>query len=258
MLLAMRLARLPLLCITFATSVAAQNGMHAAARSSVVVAIRRLRVAGYERAGRCAEKASSNELPPRRRPPPISRTTPRVTEWTLAPRGWHCFNVYGSDGAFLAVTPEAMGYDAIVAILRSTGFEGRAVIHNYTLGFTSGRDEIAPVIQRVFPAHMKFARNAAANNDEPPPHYVGPYPEDRLRYLSNEAVEFETPAHREGIGTLQSHLRPDDGEIVGAHLLVLDRGDCCDLVSVAVRLPATDRALAFTVDHQAGRARDAT
>jgi len=170
----------------------------------------------------------------------------------LAPRGWHCFNVYGSDGAFLVVTPEAMDDKAIVATI-SSGFKGQAVIYNYTNGFTSGRDEIEPVVQHIFPAHMKLARNAAANNDQPPPHYVGPYPQDRLRYLSSEAVEFETPPHRDGIGTLQSHLRPDDEEIVGVHLLVRDRGDCCDLVSVAVRLPAADRKLASAIIRQVER-----
>ena len=141
-----------------------------------------------------------------------------------------------------------MDDEAIVATLRSTGFKGRAVIYNYTNGFTSGREEVAEVILRVFPAHMKFARDAAAVvDDRPRPHFLGPYPQDRLRYLSGEAVEFETPAHREGIGTLQSHLRPDDQGFLGAHLLVRDRGDCCDLVSIAVRLPSTDRTLASTI-----------
>ncbi|HVN17333.1 MAG TPA: hypothetical protein VMU05_01125 [Dongiaceae bacterium] len=73
----------------------------------------------------------------------------------LAPRGWHCFGTYGSNGATLYVSPDPIN----AADLLSTswkGFAGPAIQISVAEGGTSGRFEVAKTIARVFPKHKAF------------------------------------------------------------------------------------------------------
>ncbi len=172
----------------------------------------------------------------------------------LAPRGWHCINIYGSNGADLIVSPRLLTPSAAVRVLRSKSLAGPAVVLAFSNGFTSGRDEVATVVSRAFPAHKKLVDEAADEYDRPHPAPQTPFATDRLHYLSPELVEFETPQGETGLGNLLAPLRSDDAlPISGAHILVPDRGDCCDLVSVSARLAAADSSLATFITRQAER-----
>jgi hypothetical protein len=61
----------------------------------------------------------------------------------------------------------------------------------------------------------------------------GPYPNDKLTYKNKETVEYETPAHTDGLGTA-SRLQKNADPIRGAAILV---GPDTDLLSLSVRLP---------------------
>jgi hypothetical protein len=70
----------------------------------------------------------------------------------LAPRRWHCFGTYGSNGATLYVSPDPIN----TADLFSTswkGFAGSVIQISYEVGDTSGRFAVAKTIARVFPSH---------------------------------------------------------------------------------------------------------
>ena len=75
----------------------------------------------------------------------------------LAPRGWHCFSTYGSNGASLFVSPEPMDSKTLLS-LDWKGFTGPAIQISVSDGGTSGRFEVAKVIARVFPEYKAFAQ----------------------------------------------------------------------------------------------------
>lgn len=158
----------------------------------------------------------------------------------LAPRGWHCFSTYGSSGSNLYVTPAQIN----PADLFSTnwkGFSGQAIQVSSLDGGTSGRFGVAKIIARVFPAHIGFAHHVISEGIEPASSFPsGPYPRDKLRYLSDRAVEFETPAHETGLGT-DSRLASNDSPIFGAAVLIGDEEPM--LVLVSARLSADNRNL---------------
>lgn len=170
----------------------------------------------------------------------------------LAPRGWHCFATYGSAGVNLYVTPESID-SASLFTDRWRGFSGQVIQITYEYGGTSGRFGVADIIARVFPAYMSFARDVAAENASVGAPalslHVGPYPQDKLRYLNNHAVEFETPAHEKGLGTF-SDLQSNADPIMGFAALV---GDETDLVFVDMRLPASDHDLIRPILEQVER-----
>jgi hypothetical protein len=170
----------------------------------------------------------------------------------LAPRNWHCFEIYGSDGAFLVVSPTPISNDSILAARRPQGFTHPVIVLNSINGFTSGRDEVSPVVNRVFPRHRAFVINSARNMDQPIPRQKPPFPGDQLHYLSPDVVEYTTRPHHEGLGT-QGFLRPTNLEITGVDILVKEGKDCCDLVSLAIRLAPADAALAGTIRQQLER-----
>ena len=171
----------------------------------------------------------------------------------LAPRSWHCYQVYGSDGAFLLVSPDPITAETIYAARRPKGFSGPVIALSFINGFTSGRDEVSPVINRVFPKHRAFVIEAARNMDQPIPRPKRPFPADKLHYLSDEVVEYTTAPHREGLGTV-GFIRPSDIPITGVELLSKDAGDCCDLTSLAMRLAPSDASLATVIRQQVERA----
>jgi hypothetical protein len=159
----------------------------------------------------------------------------------LAPRGWHCFGLEGSNGSTLIVTPEAHGVRDLLDQPRP--LRGSAVQISFSFGGTSGRFEVAKVIARAFPAQMAFARRVAAEGiGDPLPDR--PYRTDHMVRLRRMAVGYTTPAGREGLGT-DSRLAPGDRPIEG--LAILLGSHDLDLIKLDVRLPAAQAHLATPI-----------
>ena len=158
----------------------------------------------------------------------------------FAPRGWHCFGLYGSNGAILIVTPESHGARDLLD--SPSPLRGPAVQITYSEGATSGRLEVASVIARAFPAHMSFARSVSEDLGQALP--AGPYRTDRMVRLRPNVVGYTTPAGREGLGT-DSRLAPNDRPVDG--LVILDPEGDMNLIKLDVRLPAAQAGLATPI-----------
>jgi hypothetical protein len=92
----------------------------------------------------------------------------------LAPRGWHCFGINGSDGHSLFVTPEPIDASRARSI-PGGGLAGNAVAIEYSLGGTSGRFRVAEVIARVFPEYRAFVNSVREMFDFAPDRFpLGP------------------------------------------------------------------------------------
>lgn len=151
----------------------------------------------------------------------------------LAPRGWHCFATYGSDGTSLFVSPDPI--DGSLAFSEQwQGFSNSAIQVSEIDGDTSGRFEVAKTIARVFPASISFAQGVILEGVEPAGAFpFGPYPGDSLTYIDNGAVEYETAANQEGLGT-HSRLKKNRSPIDGVVIL---NGQGPKLVQLSMRLP---------------------
>lgn len=148
----------------------------------------------------------------------------------LAPRGWKCFESYGSRGNRLVVRPGPVGFGEDVA--------GPAVVADYRTGGGSGRFVVAEVVAQVFPRFHGFvdALRQEGALDLP----TGPVPTDVLRRCGDRAVAYRTPGATRGLGT-QTGLRPDAEPIDGVVALA---GDVSAMVRVNTRLPERLRGLA--------------
>lgn len=157
----------------------------------------------------------------------------------LAPRGWHCFSIYGSNGAILFINPDPIDSKAFFS-QDWKGFAGQAIQISDFSGGTSGRFEVAKVIARVFPAYKQFAQNVIAEGIEPASDFPsGPYPTDKLTDRGTNIVEFETPANAAGLGTdgaLLANASPIDG-------VAIITGTDTDLTQLSARVSAQDRDL---------------
>lgn len=156
----------------------------------------------------------------------------------LGPRGWFCFDVYGSNGDTLLVGPQALDFS-------SDDFKGSGIALSYWDGQSSGRLEVAEVIARVFPAHKAFATGVSEGfgiNFS-----FGPFPRDKLTYKGTNVVEFQTPAQADGLGTYRS-FKKSDARIDGVAILV---GRTPNLGFLSVRLPADLAALTPVIVQQA-------
>jgi hypothetical protein len=150
----------------------------------------------------------------------------------LAPRGWHCFGVYGSNGSSLFVSPEHLDAEKYFGG-NWKGFSGDAIQLSISYGGTSGRFAVAKIIARVFPARRKFVDRVIREDIQPAGSFpFGPFPKDKLTDKGKSIVEYETPAQSEGLGT-ESRLLKNEGPIRGAEILI---GDEPDLISLSVRL----------------------
>jgi hypothetical protein len=160
----------------------------------------------------------------------------------LAPRGWHCFGVYGSGGVTLFVSPQVIGWENVFS---KEVLSGPVVQLSRDRGSGSGRLAVAPVVARVFPAHREYAEDKLLEMNLT----YGPYPTDRLTYISDETVEYETPAQAEGLGL---HLRLEPGALPIRGVAVLEK-KTYDLIHLAVRLPSDLAGLAPAIIEQAKR-----
>ena len=141
----------------------------------------------------------------------------------LAPKGWRCIETYGSNGATLYVSPDAINAADLFSASWK-GFSGPVIQISSVDGDTSGLFEVAKTIARVFPAHRAFVEGVIAEGIEPASSFpYGPYPADTLRYRRENIVEFRTPA-RDGRAwhrlppteERQSHLWSSDSVRRGA------------------------------------------
>ena len=150
----------------------------------------------------------------------------------LAPRGWHCFGVYGSNGYALYVSPERVTASEVFSS-KWKGFAGPAIELVGQNGDTSGRFAVARAVARVFPERKSFVERIIAEEIAPADSFPsGPYPADKLMYRSKQMVEYATPANADGLGT-DSRLIKNAHPIRGVAILV---GETPDLVHLAVRL----------------------
>lgn len=163
---------------------------------------------------------------------------------TLAPRGWHCFSTYGSNGTNLFVSRDPIDTKALFSPDWS-GLVGPAIQISFIEGDTSGRFKVAKVIARVFPAHKQFVQNVIAEGMEPASDFPsGPYTTDKLNYRTPEWVEFETPANTQGLGTV-SRLQANANPISGVVFL-----KDINLIQLSARLPDKDSDLIPIIEHQ--------
>lgn len=168
----------------------------------------------------------------------------------LAPRGWHCFSTYGSNGSSLFVSPEVIDAANLFSP-EWKGFAGPAIQISVVDGGTSGRFQVARVIARVFPSRGQFVRDVIAEGIEPAASFpAGPYPQDKLTYRSKNIVEFETPANTEGLGTA-SRLQTSSKPIRGVAILL--SADDTSLSQLSARLPEQDHDLTNTIIQQVER-----
>jgi len=150
----------------------------------------------------------------------------------LAPRGWHCFCTYGSNGSNLYVSPQPIDSKELFSTTWSS-FVGPVIEIVSRNGDTSGRFKVAQIIARVFPAHKEFVGKVIEEGIEPASSFpFGPYPADKLVYKTKEVVEYQTPARKDGLGT-NSTLKKNETPISGVAILT---GETPDLVLLAVRL----------------------
>ncbi len=157
----------------------------------------------------------------------------------LAPRGWHCYSIYGSNGAMLFINPDPIDSKAFFS-QDWKGFAGQAIEISDSSGGTSGRFEVAKVIARVFPAYKKFVQNVIAEGIEPASDFpFGPYANDKLTDRGTNIAEFETPANTAGLGT-NSGLLPNASPIDGVAIIT---GTDTDLIQLSARVSARDRDL---------------
>jgi hypothetical protein len=158
----------------------------------------------------------------------------------LAPRGWHCFGLYGSNGSTLIVTPEKHGEDLFEP---GSDLKGPAIQLSVSAGDAAGRDEVAEVAARLFPSRKEYVEGVMAEGLEPRSSFhFGPFPTDTIRRYGDDVVEFETPANKVGMGT-RSWLVSNGDPIRGLAMMT----SANDLVLLVVRVPKGQRGLATTI-----------
>lgn len=168
----------------------------------------------------------------------------------LAPRGWYCFGVYGSNGGQLFVSPDQhVPRDFFSEKWR--GFSGPAIDVSMMYGDTSGRFSVAAVIARVLPAQRGFVQDVINEGIRPASDFpFGPFPKDKLIYRCKTALEYETPPHTEGLGT-RSWLQANDSPIKCAVILEGEYKQCeMDMYSLSVRLTPGMYALVAKIIQQ--------
>jgi hypothetical protein len=171
-----------------------------------------------------------------------------VTQGLLAPRGWHCFGVYGSDGSHLYVKPEPIDEDNPFPQPEITG---RVIAFSHTSGQGSGRLQVAQVVARVFPKRRDYVRSVIALFDFLASEITyGPYTTDKLTYRSDDVVEYVTPPNSDGLGTM-SYIKPNNESVEG--FAMLQGGTTPDLLLLVVRLPAEMQGLKSQIVQHAER-----
>ncbi len=160
-----------------------------------------------------------------------------------APRGWYCRGWDGSSGTVLVVTPGRIEppYFPLPAIA------GPAVTIQTSNAGSSGRFHVAIVAAQLFPlaGSELISRVRQEHLISDASFEAVPHPDDQLGYLSDQFVEYTTPANRAGLGT-DGPLEMSDLPIRGLTILNPEAA-VNTLTEVRVRLPAGLRAVAEAV-----------
>lgn len=158
----------------------------------------------------------------------------------LAPRGWHCFALSGSNGGALFVTPEPHGEDLFKDDKPLTG---PIVLSRYSLSGTSGRFEVARMAARLFPSRKAFVQGVLAEEGVNRKDYpFGPWKTDKLTRPWPMGVRVTTPAGKAGAAVAD---RMGPGDQPSAGLIYIDMEG--DLYATSVRLPADKAGLADAI-----------
>jgi hypothetical protein len=118
----------------------------------------------------------------------------------LGPRGWHCVQLFGSEGDVLMVTPDALAVNG--RGIADRPLHGPAIVLYVINGGTSGRFQVVDVATRVFPAALvQFVEDVRKEREElgetTPTWSIS---RDKLKRRSETEVEFTTPADSRGLG----------------------------------------------------------
>lgn len=161
----------------------------------------------------------------------------------LAPRGWHCATLYGSGGWFVIVAQQPITPVGLLASHPNL-LKGPAIQLSLSDGGTSGRFEVAQLIARYFPERRAFLKSVIDERIEPANSFPeGPFKTDILVSRHKDAVEYLTPAGKEGLGT-KSRLDPSGLPIHAAAALVGGEDEDWAGYVLAVRLPKEQEDLA--------------
>jgi hypothetical protein len=163
----------------------------------------------------------------------------------LAPRGWNCFCMYGSNGSTLLVAPQLLKRDDLFSP-KWRGITGSAMQVSVSEGDTSGRFEVARMIARVFPKERAFTQRVISEKIEPASDFpFGPYPKDKIVYKGDRIVEYQTPPNLKGLGT-RSRLLPNNLPIGGVVIL----SDDYALFFLSMRLPSGTTGISHRIIQQ--------
>lgn len=167
-------------------------------------------------------------------------------EAVLAPRGWRCFETYGSNGGTLFVAPQALSFN--ILLRRGASFRGPMVISGYSFGGTSGRWSVISFIGRYFPRYRSFIREVRNMDPEitalESPTPSGPYRYDRIVSRTSSEIRLTTPAWRSGEGT-NFLLAPNRDPVES--LIILHPDSDMDVSSFTVRLPRRQAGLSTVI-----------
>jgi hypothetical protein len=157
----------------------------------------------------------------------------------LAPRGWYCFGAYGSSGESIYVTPRPLSFAEMQASVASP--VGPVVQLDFEYAGSAGRFGIASIIARVFPERMSFLDRLRKEDLSPSLSFPkGPYRNDELVHIDQNAVEYESPPESDGLYS-ETGLKRSSLPTHGVAILV---GLEPDLQLLAVRLPDDLKMLA--------------
>ena len=112
--------------------------------------------------------------------------------------------------------------------------------------------QVAPIAARLFPQAKKFVAGVSAflkDIGSPYRFATGSWPQDRIKRIRQDIVEYVTPAGAEVLGT-QSWLKK--GEAIRG-VAILTAGNEPDLTLLSVRVPPDMAALAPVIIRQAER-----
>jgi hypothetical protein len=200
--------------------------------------------------GCAADGQAGPHAAPRPRPmPAVPVAAARRLAWyvsefgaVLAPRGWHCFQTYGSNGGTLYAAPERLNFERAM----SRGLlHGPGITVSESIGATSGRFEVAATIARYFPRYRNYiaeVRRMMGFDIGPMP--AGPYPADRFISRTATEVRLITPPRRRGeatAGILAPNRDPAES------LVILDPRDDKSVIAVHLRLPRAQAGLAQVI-----------
>jgi len=149
----------------------------------------------------------------------------------LAPRGWHCLGMYGSNGNFLLVAPSALSAKAVLS--HKLHITGPGLELSFSDADTSGRYSVTNIAARVFPARKGYVQEQIQDGLISPEDLVwAPYPDDLLSRKSDNDLDYVTPSGKTGLGT-NSYLEASDRPISGFASMDADN----NLTMLHLRLP---------------------